>query len=210
MRAWWTARDGKRVGEQGWKVDESMKEFISGKNCRRIALDKEIDEIDGRTNCIGCEIGEERCDICKGNPRGTKRGRVVVENQGATPSKRPDAAPVNRAEGSGTISESEQEDERLEDVNGLDAEVIESEGEENNGLEGNEGAMAMWDEFTTERQRQDIIRQRRMERRAHERLGIEDLPRQFEDWKIGCVIVSVGIHALINGHEYHCMIRMRC
>jgi len=61
-------------------VDKSIKEFILGKNCRRIALDKEIDEIDRRTNRIGCEIGEERCDICKGNPRGIKRGRVVVEN----------------------------------------------------------------------------------------------------------------------------------
>ena len=77
-----------------------------GKNCRRIALDKEIDKIDGRTNRIGYEIGEERCDICKGNLRGTKRGRAVVENQGATPSKRLDAAPVNRTEGLGTISKS--------------------------------------------------------------------------------------------------------
>ena len=57
-----------------------MKEFISGKNYRRIALDKEIDKIDGRTNCIGCEIGEERYNIYKGNLRGTKRGRAVVEN----------------------------------------------------------------------------------------------------------------------------------
>ena len=69
-------------------MDKSIKEFISGKNCRRIALDKEMDEIDGRTNRIGCEIGEERYNICKGNPWGTKRGRVVVENQGATPNKR--------------------------------------------------------------------------------------------------------------------------
>ena len=61
-------------------MDKLIKEFISGKNCRRIALDKEMDEIDGRTNYIGCEIGEERCDIYKGNLRGTKRGRAVVEN----------------------------------------------------------------------------------------------------------------------------------
>ena len=87
-------------------MDKSIKEFISGKNYRRIALDKEMDEIDGRTNRIGCEIGEKRCDICKGNPRGTKRGRAVVENQGATPSKRLDVAPVNRTKGSGTTSKS--------------------------------------------------------------------------------------------------------
>ena len=87
-------------------MDELIKEFISGKNCRRIALDKEMDEIDGWTNCIGCEMGEERCDICRGNLRGTKRGRVVVENQGVTLSKRLDAALVNRAEGLGIISKS--------------------------------------------------------------------------------------------------------
>ena len=51
-----------------------------GKNCRRIALNKEIDKIDGRTNCIGCEIREERCNIYKGKLRGIKRERVVVEN----------------------------------------------------------------------------------------------------------------------------------
>ena len=61
-------------------MDKLIKEFILGKNYRRITLDKEIDKIDGRTNCIGCKIGEERCDIYRGNPRGTKRGRVVVEN----------------------------------------------------------------------------------------------------------------------------------
>ena len=73
-------RDRKRVKEQGWKVDKLMKEFILGKNCRRIALDKEIDKINKQTNRIGCEIGEERCNIYKGNLKGTKKKRVVVEN----------------------------------------------------------------------------------------------------------------------------------
>jgi len=61
-------------------VDKLIKEFILGKNCKQITLDKEIDEIDGRTNYIGCKIGKKRCNIYKGNLRGTKRGRVVVEN----------------------------------------------------------------------------------------------------------------------------------
>jgi len=61
-------------------VDKLIKEFILGKNYKRIALDKEIDKIDRQTNYIGYKIGEERCNIYKGNLRGIKRGRVVVEN----------------------------------------------------------------------------------------------------------------------------------
>ena len=80
MRVQQIVRDRKRVEEQGQKVDKLIKEFILGKNYRQITLDKEIDKIDGQTNYIGCEIGEERYNIYKGNLRGTKRGRVVVEN----------------------------------------------------------------------------------------------------------------------------------
>ena len=80
IRVQQTVRDRKRVEEQGQKVDKLIKEFILGKNCRQITLDKEINKIDRRINYIGCEIGEERYTIYKGNPRGTKKGRVVVEN----------------------------------------------------------------------------------------------------------------------------------
>ena len=34
MRALWTGRDGRRVEEQGWKVDDAIKEFILDKTCR--------------------------------------------------------------------------------------------------------------------------------------------------------------------------------
>ena len=54
-----------------------IKQFILDENYRRIALDKEIDR---RASWLGCEIGEERCDICKGKLRGTRRRRVVVGN----------------------------------------------------------------------------------------------------------------------------------
>ena len=50
-----------------------------------------------------------------------------------------------------------QEDERLEDINRLDVEVIELEGKENNRLKGNKGVIAIQDKFTSKRQRQDII-----------------------------------------------------
>ncbi len=185
MRALWTGRDGRRVEEQGWKVDDAIKEFILDKTCRWIALDKEMD---GRTDRLGCEIGEERCDMCLGNPRGTKRGRVVVGNQGATTSKRLDAGLVNSAERLTMISEFEEEDERLAKETDKEGTVL--GGKENNGLEGNGGATDM-DEFITERRRQDIMRQRRIEWHISERLRIEDLPSQFEDWKNDCVICKV-------------------
>ena len=60
-----------------------------------------------------------------------------------TLNKRLGAAPVNRTEGLSIISKSKQKDKRLEDINRLDAEVIELEGKENNRLEGNKGVIAI-------------------------------------------------------------------
>jgi superfamily II DNA helicase RecQ len=51
-----TADDKKRI-ERG-KVDK----FISGSQCRRIHLDQEMD---GRVDRVGCEDGEEKCDVCQ-------------------------------------------------------------------------------------------------------------------------------------------------
>jgi len=39
-----------------------------------------MDKINRWTNYISYKIGEERYNIYKGNLRGIKRGRVVVEN----------------------------------------------------------------------------------------------------------------------------------
>jgi len=41
---------------------EKVDRFISREQCRRIYLDQEID---GRTDCIRCEEGEERCNVCQ-------------------------------------------------------------------------------------------------------------------------------------------------
>jgi hypothetical protein len=55
-RAVITDADKKRVERE--KVDR----FISGAQCRRIDLDREMD---GRVDRGGCEEGEERCDVCR-------------------------------------------------------------------------------------------------------------------------------------------------
>ncbi len=41
---------------------EKVEKFISGAGCRRVYLDQEMD---GRTDRVRCEEGEERCDICQ-------------------------------------------------------------------------------------------------------------------------------------------------
>ncbi|KAJ9653802.1 hypothetical protein H2201_009097 [Coniosporium apollinis] len=89
MCACWTDRDGRWTKEQGWKVEMPMKEFMEGDDCRRIALDKEMD---GKMDRLGCERGEDWCDMCKGKPRGTRRRRVVVGNEDAPRNKREDSA----------------------------------------------------------------------------------------------------------------------
>ena len=55
-RAIITEADRKRVDQD--KVDQ----FISGAQCRRVDLDREIDS---RVDRARCEEGEERCDICQ-------------------------------------------------------------------------------------------------------------------------------------------------
>jgi len=50
------------TGKEKERVERQKVEgFISGSRCRRIYLDHEMD---GRIDRVGCEDGEERCDIC--------------------------------------------------------------------------------------------------------------------------------------------------
>lgn len=63
------------VGEGG--VEAEMKEYLVGDVCRRKILEREMD---GRGDKHGCEIGEERCDVCQGRSRGGKKRRMIVHN----------------------------------------------------------------------------------------------------------------------------------
>ena len=65
------------IGER-W-VEEEMREYVKGEVCRRKVIDREMD---GRGDRMGCEVGELRCDVCKGQVRGGKRRRMVVNNKG--------------------------------------------------------------------------------------------------------------------------------
>jgi superfamily II DNA helicase RecQ len=60
----------KCVPSLGYRLEQRAKDYLDGTTCRRIAIDGYMD---GRTNRRHCEVGEARCDVCEGAPRGTKR-----------------------------------------------------------------------------------------------------------------------------------------
>ena len=42
--------------------------------CGRVSLDKEVDS---RANRLGCKVGEERCNVCRGLVKGRRRAVVI-------------------------------------------------------------------------------------------------------------------------------------
>lgn len=56
-----------------------MQQFVEGVQCRRVVLDREIDS---RTDRVKCKVGEERCNVYRGGPRGVKRSRVSIGHAG--------------------------------------------------------------------------------------------------------------------------------
>ncbi|KAG9665746.1 hypothetical protein KCV03_g10303, partial [Aureobasidium melanogenum] len=75
MRWQRTQPDGSIVRDKMWGVEEAMKAFVDGKCCRRVTIDKEMD---GNSERLACEVDEQRCDVCAGKPRGTRRRRITV------------------------------------------------------------------------------------------------------------------------------------
>ena len=67
-----TQSDGSIVRDRMWGVEEAMKAFVEGECCRRVVIDQEMD---GNSERMACEVDEQRCDVCAGKPRGTRRRR---------------------------------------------------------------------------------------------------------------------------------------
>ena len=78
MRANWTDEQGHRQKESEYRFAAPMKEFLSGERCRRIPLDRLMD---GRVDRVTCEVGEHRCDVCRGQVRGRNGQRNIVNVQ---------------------------------------------------------------------------------------------------------------------------------
>ena len=61
MQANTTDRNGRRRREVGYDTEDVIKEFVAGKRCRWVVLDRYID---GQFDRQGYEEEEQRCDVC--------------------------------------------------------------------------------------------------------------------------------------------------
>jgi len=94
--------NGRKVLDQGFHMEGAMQRFLGGEKCRRVSLDHDLD---GRVDRIGCEVGEQRCDVCRG--LGKKKARVIVNNQaGQSVVQRWEEAVLQRGESAGQRGES--------------------------------------------------------------------------------------------------------
>ena len=166
LRKCWVKPDGRRTFEQGWRTEKGMKGFLAGTQCRRIAIDEEMD---GRTDRSGCETDEERCDVCMEEP---KRGYIEDSDSDRSDSRRKRVR-MSR----------ESEDDRTVERVGSDREGSEA-GDETISRE----ETMFRDEFRREQQQHEIHRRREIERRMAEGLYVRDLRQRFEAWSGVCVI----------------------
>ena len=65
-------------GRQGLILSE-MKNFIAADVCRRIVIGSQMD---GKGDRLGCEVGEDTCDVWQGKARGQKRRRMILDDFG--------------------------------------------------------------------------------------------------------------------------------
>ncbi|KAK5020802.1 hypothetical protein LTS07_011426 [Exophiala sideris] len=54
-------------------AEEAMRQFVQGAVCRRATFDGVMD---GRDDRVGCEEGEESCNVCRPSTTTLKRGPV--------------------------------------------------------------------------------------------------------------------------------------
>lgn len=78
MQGTWTDGQGKTAVDRGGaRIEGAMRRYIQDKKCRRIAIDLHID---GRAGRLGCENGEVRCDVCRGERREWIGRNMIVQH----------------------------------------------------------------------------------------------------------------------------------
>ncbi|KAI0993958.1 hypothetical protein K3495_g14226 [Podosphaera aphanis] len=195
MRAVFSDHQGRRRIDQGYKdTEDEMKAFVNGEKCRRIIMDQKMD---GRTDRLGCEIGEVKCDICFSMPRGTRRKRSI-----GTDSDRPH----QRLRITQDFPSNEEEETSEIEFSGETSRLIHKEWFNTNPsseIEFNSlidpGDQEEPDLYQDEefREWEEIVRrhernqERRVEQQCEEGSWISDLETKLEKWKYGCVICRV-------------------
>lgn len=81
LRQCWQTPAGDTRRSLPYKLDAPSKAFLTGEQCRRIAIDQHMD---GRQDREHCSVGEARCDLCTVHPHGTKRRTPPVSDTEAS------------------------------------------------------------------------------------------------------------------------------
>lgn len=157
-----------------------MKEFIEGKIYKRVVLDREID---GRFDRLSCEVGEERCDVCKGKAGARKRRRVEIEEDIEELGYQEVRMSPSRFQ---EISESEFEDSGI----GLREEEEEDEEEK-----------IIREEFEDGRRAEDMIRWKRIEEKVEAGVKVEGLVEVLDRWQGRCVVYKAKGSLVQEEHE---------
>nr|POE87058.1 atp-dependent dna helicase tlh1 [Quercus suber] len=209
-------KDGRRRPEQGWKVEPEMKEFWSGRKCKRVVMDAYMD---GDTERTACRPGEQFCDVCRG--RGQKRVRVGNEQEERA-SKR-----MNRSGGSvQSIDDSgievvDVEGEPATQVEGqairIEGQAIRIEGQairiEGQAIRIEEQAIQIEEQATQseEQDRQQWTQEKRQfaaieEQHREERITqgqvVDQMDALFREWKHGCSVCRIRERPSNTGHSW--------
>ena len=161
-------------------------------------------EMDGRGDRTGCEMGEERCDVCQGRPRGEKRRRIRVGTgnageegrQGSGNEGREESGDEGRQESGDKVSDQcsiaqddidqqeiwDEDEEMEESCNGLQQiqrqQQVEQKAEE----------VRLQGEFESEMARHEQMRRERVARSITQEVSAEEMEEVFKSWQGICSV----------------------
>ena len=159
-----------------------MKELMDGKICKRVVLDKELD---GRFDRVSCEMGEERCDVCRNKTSQRKRRRIEIEDE----------------EEELEFNEVERNPYRFQETLPTVSELIfDNSGEILQDKEEEE--RRFWEEFEEGRRIEDTIRWKRIAEKIEEGVEVEGLIRVLDKWHGQCMICKAKGGTIPEGHRW--------
>lgn len=186
---WIDERTGQEKQEQGWRAEAAMKTFIKGEMCRRVPLDRHLD---GNIERTACQVGEEKCDVCRGKPRGNKRRRIRVHTE-------EERRVQPRLEEGGEERARQHEEEAYKEREFRHGEEVEGRRRGEGEAHQKQEAKARQQERQKERQRQWIVQRRQNDTRVQAQVSVEQLDAILQHWKGRCSICVV--HGEEQGHR---------
>jgi superfamily II DNA helicase RecQ len=188
-------------------VEGAMQSYMSGGECRRVVLDGTMD---GRLDRVGCEEGEELCDVCRPRPRRPRRRdprassidgdrpakrvcremvRSEIEDEIGHDAERVDPDQVHKSV-SDTASEASSETVRVRERK--DEDYDRERGDTAGSIDTASPTI-----FDPDEGRQWIMREVRREQRQRECIEVQELEGKLQEWHDRCPLCAV------HGEESH-------